>query len=86
MSITACVFVGLISGLFANRAVKGSGQGLLMDLIIAVIGAVAGGVLLRHFDQAGAVGFTSSNVLAAATGALVMLLVARAVGRFGRVV
>jgi uncharacterized membrane protein YeaQ/YmgE (transglycosylase-associated protein family) len=86
MSITACVFVGLVSGLFANRAVKGSGQGLLMDLIIAVIGAVAGGVLLRHFDQTAVVGFTSLSVLAAITGAFVMLLAARAVGRFGRVV
>jgi uncharacterized membrane protein YeaQ/YmgE (transglycosylase-associated protein family) len=86
MSITGCVFVGLVSGLFANKVVKGSGQGLLMDLIIAVIGAVAGGVSLRHFDQAGPVGFTSWSVLAAVTGALVMLLVARAVGRFGRVV
>ena len=85
MSITGCVFVGLFSGFIANKVVKGSGQGLLMDLIIAVMGAVAGGVLFRHFDQTAAVGVTYLSVLAAITGAVAMLLCARAVARFGRV-
>lgn len=86
MSITGSVLVGLVCGLFANKAVKGSGQGLLMDLVVAVMGAVSGGVLLKHFDQTAAVGFTPLSVLAVVTGAFFMLLLARAVGRFGRVV
>jgi uncharacterized membrane protein YeaQ/YmgE (transglycosylase-associated protein family) len=84
MSITGCVLIGLVSGFVANRVVKGSGQGLLMDLMIAVSGAVAGGLLFHRFEPT-VVGLTALSVLASVTGAVAMLAGGRAVARFGRI-
>jgi uncharacterized membrane protein YeaQ/YmgE (transglycosylase-associated protein family) len=85
MSITDCVLLGLVSGFIASKIMKGSGPGLLVDLIFAVVGAVVGGAALRHFDQTAAPGFTSWSVFAAVAGAVLVLLALRVVGRFGRV-
>jgi uncharacterized membrane protein YeaQ/YmgE (transglycosylase-associated protein family) len=85
MSITGCVFVGLVAGLVASKIMKDSGPGLLVDLIFAVAGAVVGGVALRHFDQMAPTGFTSSSVVAAVAGAVLALVALRVVGRFGRI-
>jgi uncharacterized membrane protein YeaQ/YmgE (transglycosylase-associated protein family) len=85
MSITGCVFLGLVSGFVASKIMKGSGPGLLVDLIFAVVGAVVGGAALGHFDQTAPAGFTSSSAVAAVAGAVLVLVALRVIGRFGRV-
>ena len=84
MSITGCVFLGLVSGFIASRVMKGSSPGLSIDLILAVVGAVVGGAVFRQFDQTGAIGFTLWSVFAAVTGAILVLAVFRVAERLAR--
>jgi len=69
----AFLLVGLIAGWAAGQIMKGSGFGLIGNLVVGVIGAVVGGLL---FDLLGlsAGGFIGS-VIAAIVGAVVLLYV-----------
>lgn len=48
------IIIGAIAGWIAGKIVKGSGSGILMNIVIGVIGALIGGFLLSFFlDTAG---------------------------------
>ena len=40
MSILAWVFLGLVSGFIASKMVNGSGEGLMMDMVLGVVRSV----------------------------------------------
>jgi uncharacterized membrane protein YeaQ/YmgE (transglycosylase-associated protein family) len=75
------IIVGIVAGLLAKSVVPGQGPGgILGDLIIGIVGAFAGGwlftTLLGH-SYGGWVGSTA----VAFVGAVVLLLILRAVSR-----
>jgi len=76
--------VGLLSGFLAGRFVKGSGFGLIGDIIVGLVGALVGGILVGLFTQNTTEGFWGS-ILVSFFGACVLLVVTRAVfgGRKG---
>ncbi|TRW82408.1 GlsB/YeaQ/YmgE family stress response membrane protein [Mycolicibacterium sp. 018/SC-01/001] len=48
------IIIGALAGWIAGKIVKGSGSGILMNIVIGVIGALIGGFLLSFFlDTAG---------------------------------
>lgn len=48
------IIIGAIAGWIAGKIVKGSGSGILMNIVIGVVGALIGGFLLSFFlDTAG---------------------------------
>jgi uncharacterized membrane protein YeaQ/YmgE (transglycosylase-associated protein family) len=71
------LLVGLIAGWLAGKIMKGSGFGLVGDLVVGVLGAVIGGWLF------GMLGLTAwgliGSILMALVGALLLLYVVRMV-------
>ena len=49
MSIIAWIVLGLIAGFIASKIVNKTGEGLLMDIVLGVVGAVVGGWLFNTF-------------------------------------
>ena len=48
------IIIGAIAGWIAGKIVKGSGSGILMNVVIGIVGALIGGFLLSFFlDTAG---------------------------------
>ena len=45
MSILAWIVVGLVAGWLAGQVMKGSGYGLIGDIVVGVVGAILGGFL-----------------------------------------
>ena len=43
------IIIGAIAGWIAGKLVKGSGSGILMNIVIGIIGALVGGFLLSFF-------------------------------------
>jgi uncharacterized membrane protein YeaQ/YmgE (transglycosylase-associated protein family) len=41
--------VGLIAGFVASKVISGSGQGLLLDIVLGFVGAVVSGFLFSAF-------------------------------------
>jgi uncharacterized membrane protein YeaQ/YmgE (transglycosylase-associated protein family) len=69
------LLIGLIAGWLAGQIMKGSGFGLIGDLIVGVIGALLGGFLFGLF---GLVAFGLIGSLVTATvGAIVLLFLLR---------
>lgn len=80
MSILAWIIVGIIAGFLAKAVVPGEGPGgIIGDLIVGVIGAVLGGWLMNAFGNAGASGINIWSIFVAFVGAVVLLLILRAV-------
>ena len=72
--------VGLIAGWAAGQFMKGSGFGLIGDIIVGIIGAFIGGTLFGFLMPGAAVGLVGSIVVAF-VGAVILIAVLRAVSR-----
>lgn len=80
MDILLWVIFGLIVGVIAKWIVPGEGPGgILGDIIIGIIGAFIGGWIYRMLGHPGVTGFNLWSVVCAVIGAIVLLLILRAV-------
>jgi uncharacterized membrane protein YeaQ/YmgE (transglycosylase-associated protein family) len=82
MSIIGWIVLGLIAGFIASKIVNKSGEGVLLDIILGIVGAIVGGVLFNEFGAAGVTGFNLYSMVVAVVGAIVVLFIYHAV--FGR--
>jgi uncharacterized membrane protein YeaQ/YmgE (transglycosylase-associated protein family) len=76
MFIVWWLLVGLIAGFITGKIMKGSGYGTLMDIVIGIAGAVAGGFLMRLLGFAGQGGLIYT-ILVAVVGAVVLTWIFR---------
>jgi uncharacterized membrane protein YeaQ/YmgE (transglycosylase-associated protein family) len=81
MSILAWIVLGLISGFIGSKIVNKTGEGLVMDIVLGIVGAVAGGFLFNLFGASGVTGLNLYSLLVAVVGAVVVLLAYHAVVR-----
>jgi uncharacterized membrane protein YeaQ/YmgE (transglycosylase-associated protein family) len=65
--------LGLIAGLVASNILSRSGQELLLDLVLGVVGAVIGGFLFTAIGATGITGFNLYSMVVAIVGAIVVL-------------
>ena len=73
MSVLAWMVLGLIAGLVASNILSRSGQGLLLDMVLGIVGAVVGGFLFTAIGATGITGFNLYSMLVAIVGAIVVL-------------
>jgi len=81
MSILAWIVLGLIAGFIASKIVNKSGEGLIMDIVLGIVGAFVGGWLFSLIGHSGVTGFNISSMFVAVIGAVVVLLIFHAVRR-----
>ena len=81
MSFIAWIVLGLISGFIASKIVNKTGEGLFLDIILGVVGALVGGFLFNQFGMAGVSGVNLYSMLVAIVGAVVVLLLYHAIFR-----
>jgi uncharacterized membrane protein YeaQ/YmgE (transglycosylase-associated protein family) len=81
MSILAWIVLGLISGFIASKIVNKTGEGLVLDIILGIIGAVVGGWLFNTFGHSGVTGLNLYSLLVAVIGAVIVLVVYHAIRR-----
>lgn len=84
MSILAWIILGLISGFIASKVVNKSGEGVVVDVILGVVGAVVGGFLFSTLGAAGVTGFNIYSMFVAFIGAVVVLVIKHAIMGRGR--
>jgi uncharacterized membrane protein YeaQ/YmgE (transglycosylase-associated protein family) len=79
MSIIGWLILGLIAGFIASKLVNKSGEGIILDIILGIVGAVVGGFLFTSVGQAPVTGLNIYSMIVAVIGAVVVLVVYHAV-------
>lgn len=75
MPILTWVFLGLIAGFIGSKIVNRTGEGVLLDIVLGVVGAVVGGWLFATFGHSGVSGLNLYSIMVAVVGAIVVLVV-----------
>ena len=70
------VIVGLVAGWVTGKIMRGPGHGFLMDVVIGIAGAIAGGWIMRALGFAGRGGMVYTIVVAI-IGAVILTLLYR---------
>jgi uncharacterized membrane protein YeaQ/YmgE (transglycosylase-associated protein family) len=81
MSIIAWVILGLIAGFIGSKIVNKRGEGLILDIVLGIIGALVGGYLFNAIGQVGITGFNLYSLFVAVIGSVVVLLIYHAIVR-----
>jgi uncharacterized membrane protein YeaQ/YmgE (transglycosylase-associated protein family) len=81
MSILAWIVLGLIAGFIGSKIVNKSGEGLLLDIILGIVGAIVGGWLFSVFGAHGVTGVNIYSLVVAVIGSIVVLVVFHAIKR-----
>ncbi|BBX96507.1 GlsB/YeaQ/YmgE family stress response membrane protein [Mycobacterium lacus] len=68
------IIIGAIAGWIAGKIVKGSGSGILMNIVIGIVGALIGGFLLSFVVNTAAGGFWFT-LFTAILGSVILLWV-----------
>jgi len=85
MSIIGWIVLGLIAGFIASKIVNKEGQGVVLDILLGIIGAIVGGFLFSLIGAVGVTGFNIWSMIVAIVGAIVVLLLYHAISSRSRV-
>ena len=87
MGILIWIIVGAIAGFVASKVLTGKGMGLLWDIVAGILGAFLGGWLAGLVGISVSPGtFTVGGLVSAFVGAVILLLIFRAVTSRGKLV
>lgn len=81
MSFLAWIILGLIAGFIGSKIVNKHGDGLILDIVLGIVGAVLGGYLFNAFGASGVTGLNLYSLLVAVVGAVLLLVIYHAVFR-----
>jgi uncharacterized membrane protein YeaQ/YmgE (transglycosylase-associated protein family) len=81
MSLLAWIILGLLAGFIGSKIVNKRGEGLLLDIVLGIVGAVLGGWLFNTFGAAAVTGLNLYSLMVAVVGSVVCLLIFHAVRR-----
>ena len=81
MSFLTWLVLGLVAGFIGSKLVNKSGEGLIRDILLGVVGAIVGGYMFNLFGASGVTGLNLYSVLVAVVGAVVFLVVYHAIFR-----
>ncbi len=88
-SLLVWALIGLIAGFLASKVMTGHGKGIVVDIVVGIIGALAGGFLARYLGVTTAVTSRSFfiEIVIAFVGAIILLAILRLFGsgRRGRI-
>ena len=81
--ILVILLVGIVAGWLAGKVVRGTGFGLIGDLVVGVAGALVASLLFPRFGIQLGTGIVS-EIIYSALGAILLLLIVRLVRGRGR--
>jgi uncharacterized membrane protein YeaQ/YmgE (transglycosylase-associated protein family) len=81
MSILAWIILGLLAGFIGSKLVNKTGEGLLLDIVLGIVGAVVGGWLFNTFGHSGVTGLNLYSLLVSVVGAVIVLVAWHAIKR-----
>lgn len=74
MSILAWIVLGLLAGFIGSKLVNKTGEGVVLDIGLGIVGAVVGGLLFNLFGASGVTGLNLYSLLVSVIGAVLFLV------------
>ena len=81
MSWLAWIVLGLLAGFIGSKIVNRRGEGMILDILLGIVGAIVGGWLFNKFGSSGVTGLNLYSLVVAVVGSVVVLLVYHALRR-----
>ena len=81
MGFLAWIVLGLIAGFIGSKIVNKSGEGLFLDIILGIVGAVVGGYLCSLLGGHGVTGLNLYSIFVAVVGSILVLVIYHAIAR-----
>jgi uncharacterized membrane protein YeaQ/YmgE (transglycosylase-associated protein family) len=81
MSIIAWIVLGLVAGFIGSKIVNKQGEGLVLDVLLGVVGAVVGGFVFNLVGASGVTGLNIYSMFVAVIGSVIVLVIYHAVRR-----
>lgn len=79
LGIIGWIVLGLIAGFIASKIVNNQGEGVMVDIILGIVGALVGGFIFNFFGASGVSGFNIYSLIVAVIGAIVVLMIYHAI-------
>jgi uncharacterized membrane protein YeaQ/YmgE (transglycosylase-associated protein family) len=73
MSIISWIILGLIAGFIGSKIVDSRGQGLWLNMVLGIVGAIVGGVVFDIFGASGITGLNIYSMIVAIVGSVLVL-------------
>jgi uncharacterized membrane protein YeaQ/YmgE (transglycosylase-associated protein family) len=84
MSIIGWLILGLIAGFIGSKIVNSQGQGVLLNIVLGIVGAIVGGLIFSAFGAEGITGLNLYSMIVAIIGSIVVLVAYHAFAGQGR--
>jgi uncharacterized membrane protein YeaQ/YmgE (transglycosylase-associated protein family) len=81
MSLFAWILLGLLAGFIASHLVNHRGEGMVLDILLGVVGAVVGGWVFHMLGLTGVTTINLYSIVVATAGAVLFLVVYHAIRR-----
>lgn len=82
MGIILWIIFGALAGWIASMIMKtNQQQGLLLDIVVGIVGALIGGWIMTIFGEGGVDGFNLYSFIVAVLGAVVLLAIVKFIRR-----
>jgi uncharacterized membrane protein YeaQ/YmgE (transglycosylase-associated protein family) len=79
MSFLCWIVMGLLAGFIGSKIVNKRGEGFLLDIVLGIVGAIAGGWVFSLFGAGGVTGLNLYSLLVAVVGAVLVLFLFHAI-------
>jgi uncharacterized membrane protein YeaQ/YmgE (transglycosylase-associated protein family) len=79
MSVICWIVLGVVAGFVASKVVNGRSEGIPLDMVLGILGAMIGGWLFNYFGSTGITGFNIWSLFVAVIGASGLLVVWHAI-------
>jgi uncharacterized membrane protein YeaQ/YmgE (transglycosylase-associated protein family) len=77
VNIILWLILGGVAGWLASLIVRGTGLGIIGDIVVGIVGGFIGGFIVSLFGGAGVTGFNIWSLIVAIIGAVVLLFIVR---------
>ncbi len=81
MSLFAWLLLGLLAGLIASHLVNHRGEGMILDILLGIVGAIVGGWVFHLLGLTGITRLNLYSLLVAVCGSVLFLVVYHAIRR-----
>ena len=81
MTLFTWILLGLVAGFIASHLVNHHGEGIVLDILLGIVGAIVGGWIFNMLGYAGVTRLNLYSILVASAGSALLLIVYHAIRR-----